>query len=107
MTRLDRSRASASTTRLNWLLKASDLDDESAKDRDAYDFEGERASLSNVLEVFKSTVENEDYVMGEMQQRAAESGLLKEIIFGRNEPALHHFHNNYREALGQPLLEQL
>ena len=35
-------------------------------------------------EVFKSTVENEDYVMGEMQQKAAESGLLKEIIFGRN-----------------------
>jgi hypothetical protein len=59
------------------------------------------------LEVFKSTVENEDYVMGEMQQRAAESGLLKEIIFGRNEPALHHFHNNYREALGQPLLQKL
>ena len=58
------------------------------------------------LEVFKSTVENEDYVMGEMQQKAAESGLLKEIIFGRNEPALHHFHNNYREALGEPLLER-
>jgi hypothetical protein len=87
--------------------EASDLDDESRKDRDAYDFEGERASLSNALEVFKSTVENEDYAMGEMQQRAAESGLLKEIIFGRNEPALHHFHNNYREALGQPLLQRL
>ena len=87
--------------------EASDLDDESARDRDAYDFEEGRASLANALEVFKSTVENEDYAMGEMQQRAAESGLLKEIIFGRNEPALHHFHNNYREALGQPLLEQL
>ena len=45
--------------------------------------------------------------MGEMQQRAAENGQLKEIIFGRNEPALHHFHNNYREALGQPLLEPI
>mgnify|MGYP002047708357 CR=1 FL=1 len=67
----------------------------------------ERPSLANSLEVFKSTVENEDYVMGEMQQKAAESGLLKEIIFGRNEPALHHFHNNYRAALGQPLLERL
>ena len=40
-----------------------------------------------------------------MQQRAAETGMLKEIIFGRNEPALHHFHRNYREALGQPPLE--
>ena len=43
--------------------------------------------------------------MGEMQQRAAENGQLKEIIFGRNEPALHHFHQNYREALNQPPLE--
>ena len=86
---------------------ALDLNDDSAKPKDAYDYEGAGASLSNALEVFKSTVENEDYVMGEMQQRAAESGLLKEIIFGRNEPALHHFHNNYRQALGQPPLEQL
>lgn len=64
-------------------------------------------SLAASLEVFKSTIENEDYVMGEMQQKAAESGLLKEILFGRNEPALHHFHNNYREALGEPPLERL
>ena len=28
-------------------------------------------------------------------------------ILGRNEPALHHFHNNYREALGQPPLEKV
>lgn len=59
------------------------------------------------MEVFRSTIENEDYVMGEMQQRAAENGMLKEILFGRNEPALHHFHSNYREALGQPPLEAI
>ena len=64
------------------------------------------ASLEASLEVFRSTVENEDYVMGEMQQQAAENGQLEEILFGRNEPALHHFHNNYREALGQPPLEK-
>lgn len=79
---------------------------------DVYDFErrtsGEGVeTLEASLEVFRSTVENEDYVMGEMQQRAAENGMLKEIIFGRNEPALHHFHNNYREALGQPPLEAI
>ena len=61
--------------------------------------------LEGQLEVFSSTIEHEDYEMGEMQQRAAENGQLKEIIFGRNEPALHHFHSNYREALGQPPLE--
>ncbi len=79
---------------------------------DVYDFErrtsGEGVeTLEASLEVFRSTVENEDYVMGEMQQRAAENGMLKEIIFGRNEPALHHFHNNYREALGQPPLKAI
>ncbi|MGI9264478.1 MAG: aromatic ring-hydroxylating oxygenase subunit alpha [Gammaproteobacteria bacterium] len=62
-------------------------------------------SLAASLEVFRSTIEHEDYLMGEMQQRSAENGLLKEIIFGRNEPALHHFHNSYREALNQPPLE--
>ena len=43
--------------------------------------------------------------MGALQQRTAQSGLLKEVILGRNEPALHHFHRNYREALNQPPLE--
>ena len=86
--------------------EADDLGSEVASERDAYNPQERRASLSAALEVFKSTVEDEDYVMGEMQQKAAESGLLKEIIFGRNEPALHHFHNNYREALGEPLLER-
>ena len=75
---------------------------------DVYDFEGRQGAIGGLeasLEVFHSTVEQEDYVMGEMQQRAAETGMLKEIVFGRNEPALHHFHRNYREALGQPPLQ--
>jgi len=75
---------------------------------DVYDFDGREGIIGGIeasLEVFHSTVEREDYVMGEMQQRAAETGMLKEIFFGRNEPALHHFHRNYREALGQQPLE--
>ncbi len=75
---------------------------------DVYEREGREGVIGGVeasLEVFHSTIEQEDYVMGEMQQRAAETGMLKEIIFGRNEPALHHFHQNYREALNQPPLE--
>ncbi|MBL6690506.1 MAG: aromatic ring-hydroxylating dioxygenase subunit alpha [Pseudomonadales bacterium] len=74
---------------------------------DVYDAErraGGSPNLAASLEVFSSTISDEDYVMGEMQQQAAENGLLKEIIFGRNEPALHHFHNSYREALNQPPL---
>ena len=51
------------------------------------------------MEIFRSTIEQEDYAMGEATQHAAESGLLDYLIFGRNEPALHHFHRCYREAL--------
>ena len=65
------------------------------------------ASVESSFEVFRSTVENEDYVMGEMQQRAAANGQLSEIVFGRNEPALQHFHSSYREALGEAPLERL
>ena len=64
------------------------------------------AGLSFVMEVFDSTVEQEDYAVGETTQRAAESGLLERLVFGRNEPALHHFHNTYRAALGMPPLER-
>jgi len=74
-------------------------------DFDARASEGGAPSLKASLEVFHSTIELEDYVMGEYQQRAAQNGQLKEIQFGRNEPALHHFHQNYREALGHPPLE--
>ena len=45
--------------------------------------------------------------MGEYQQQSAENGLLKEVIFGRNEPALHHFHNSFRQALGLKALEPI
>ncbi len=42
-----------------------------------------------------------------MQRKAAEIGQPREAIFGRNETGLHHFHQNFREALGQPLLEPI
>jgi len=64
-------------------------------------------SIEESIGAFCSAVEEEDYSMGEMQQLAAESGQLKEVIFGRNEPPLHHFHNNFAEALGQPKLKQV
>ncbi len=62
-------------------------------------------SISAVSEIFDSTIEQEDYLMGETTQKTAEAGLVKEFIFGRNEPALHHYHNTYREALNLPPLE--
>ena len=59
-------------------------------------------SLEAIAEVFVSTIEQEDYLMGESTQRAVESGLLDELIFGRNEPALHHYHRVFAEALHIP-----
>jgi phenylpropionate dioxygenase-like ring-hydroxylating dioxygenase large terminal subunit len=62
--------------------------------------------ITATLELFVSTVEHEDYAMGEKTQAAANSGRLEYFLFGRNEPAIHHFHNNYRSALGMPPLAE-
>ncbi len=64
-------------------------------------------SLNAIKEVFNSTIEQEDYLMGETTQRAAESGMMEHIIFGRNEPALHHYHQTFRAALQMPPLEEM
>jgi len=58
------------------------------------------------MEIVNSTVEYEDYRMGESTQRSIECGLLEFLIFGRNEPALHHYHNTFTAALGMPPLER-
>lgn len=76
---------------------------------EVYDFEARKEktlTYAVINEVFDSTIEQEDYAMGERIQVAAESGELDTVVFGRNEPALHHYHNNYRAALGlEPLGE--
>ena len=45
--------------------------------------------------------------MGEHQQRSAESGQLDHIVFGRNEPALHHYHTHFREVLDFSPLQRI
>ena len=40
---------------------------------------------------------NEDFIQQEAIQRSLASGLVKETIFGRNEPAAIHFHTAMRE----------
>ena len=56
---------------------------------------------------FGDVVESEDYSVGVTTQTAARSGMLDHVLFGRNEPALHHFHNTFRAALGMAPLETL
>jgi len=59
--------------------------------------------ISTVAESFSGVIRDEDYVMGESQQAAANAGALDHIMFGRNEPALHHYHRTYAEKLGLPV----
>ncbi|MEM7275241.1 MAG: aromatic ring-hydroxylating dioxygenase subunit alpha [Actinomycetota bacterium] len=64
--------------------------------------------LRSVAAGFAEIIRDEDYVMSASQQRTAASGALKHVVFGRNEPALHHYHNTYRTRLGMeplPLVE--
>lgn len=63
-----------------------------------------RGYIGGIAEGFASIIRDEDYVMSSSQQTSANSGALDTVIFGRNEPALHHYHNTYRRKLG---LEQL
>ncbi len=54
---------------------------------------------------FNDVVFLEDYRTAETTQRTAEAGVVKHVLFGRNEPALRHYHNTHRRGLGRPLLE--
>lgn len=82
---------------------------EDAKVSDAdnvYEFDAETEvsliTIEGIKEVFVSTIEQEDYLMGESTQAAVASGLMPTINFGRNEPALHHYHRNFSEVLQIP-----
>jgi nitrite reductase/ring-hydroxylating ferredoxin subunit len=46
------------------------------------------------------TVLEEDFPLGERMQAGFESGATGEVIYGRNEPSLVHFHSSIRAALG-------
>jgi phenylpropionate dioxygenase-like ring-hydroxylating dioxygenase large terminal subunit len=48
------------------------------------------------------TVMEEDFPLGERMQIGFESGAAEEVIYGRNEPLLVHFHTSIRNALGVP-----
>jgi len=53
-------------------------------------------------EIAIRTVMEEDFPLGERMQIGFESGATQEVIYGRNEPSLVHFHSSIRNALGVP-----
>ncbi len=57
--------------------------------------------IANIAQNFAEIIRDEDYVMGESQQRSANAGVLDHVVFGRNEPALHHYHRTYAMKLGE------
>lgn len=64
--------------------------------------------ITTIAKNFAEIIRDEDYVMSSSQQTAANAGALEHVLFGRNEPALHHYHNTYRTKLGlapTPLLD--
>ena len=84
--------------------------DELRKAENPYERDGETMpipTLSGLTEIFATTIEQEDYLMGAHQQRTAESGQVDHLIFWRNEPALHHYHTHFRDALGMEPLERI
>mgnify|MGYP003748676407 FL=1 len=52
-----------------------------------------------ISEGFAKVIRDEDYAVGASQQVNANSHALQTVIFGRNEPALHHYHSTYKRVL--------
>ncbi len=71
--------------------------------------EAEPERVAQRAHAFGNIIRDEDYAVAASSQLGAESGFQDSVLFGRNEPGLHHFHNTYREALGMeplPLIEE-
>lgn len=58
------------------------------------------AAMGERLEGFGSVIRDEDYAAAATSHRGMASGARDTVLFGRNEPALHHYHKTYNEALG-------
>jgi phenylpropionate dioxygenase-like ring-hydroxylating dioxygenase large terminal subunit len=63
--------------------------------------------IRGIAQNFANIIRDEDYAVAARSQLGAEAGVPAYNVFGRNEPALHHYHNTYREALGMEPLELL
>jgi phenylpropionate dioxygenase-like ring-hydroxylating dioxygenase large terminal subunit len=53
------------------------------------------------FDLLMATVEKEDFPLSEGMQRGFHSGAQDEVLFGRNEPALQHFHKSIKAALAE------
>ncbi len=58
-----------------------------------------REVFTMISQGFGQIIRDEDYAVGESQQITANSNAMESVIFGRNEPALHHYHSTYKRVL--------
>ena len=63
--------------------------------------------IEQVAQTLADVIRDEDYAVAARSQLGADAGIPEFNVFGRNEPALHHYHNTYRKALGMEELELL
>ena len=68
--------------------------------------ESARRHWDRNMDLLMATVEKEDFPLAEGVQRGFYSGAQDEILFGRNEPCLHHFHKSVKEALAEGAASQ-
>jgi phenylpropionate dioxygenase-like ring-hydroxylating dioxygenase large terminal subunit len=60
-----------------------------------------RRHWDNNFNLLMATVENQDFPTCEGMQKGFLSGAQEAIVFGRNEPALQHYHRNIAAALAE------
>jgi phenylpropionate dioxygenase-like ring-hydroxylating dioxygenase large terminal subunit len=65
----------------------------------------ERMMMAERLAGFSEIIRDEDYAAAATCHEGARSGAMTHFTFGRNEPALHHYHNTYNKILGLDPLE--
>jgi phenylpropionate dioxygenase-like ring-hydroxylating dioxygenase large terminal subunit len=65
--------------------------------------ESDQANRDAVLERLRTVIVGEDFAVAEASQAAFASGLMDEVVYGRNEPALHHYHHAFDETLDEAL----
>lgn len=82
------------TSRIDFYMKSHLKNAAGAEGEEIADF------IATIAQNFAEIIRDEDYAMGESQQISANAGAVDEIIFGRNEPALHHYHATYAAKLG-------
>jgi phenylpropionate dioxygenase-like ring-hydroxylating dioxygenase large terminal subunit len=68
---------------------------------DPPDTERARRRWQKAMDLLLSVIDTEDFVMCEQIQRSFRSGAQRQLVFGRNEPTLIHYHQTINELLGQ------